>query len=82
MARWPDQPNGARSSFSFLLGPAPHLDNEYTIFGKVVGGLEVLDLIEHKQRLFQESSRVAHPEKPLSEGDPEIRVKEINIISE
>lgn len=46
MARWPDKPNGARSSFSFLLGPAPHLDNEYTIFGKVVEGLQILDLIE------------------------------------
>ena len=26
-------PNSGGSSFSILLGPAPHLDQEYTIFG-------------------------------------------------
>lgn len=74
MARWPDQPNGARSSFSFLLGPAPHLDNEYTIFGKVVKGLEVLDLIEKNGN--------TQPEKPASEKNPTVKIKEIKIISE
>jgi cyclophilin family peptidyl-prolyl cis-trans isomerase len=45
MARWED-PNSAQSSFSLVLGPAPHLDGKYTIFGKVVKGWEVLDKIE------------------------------------
>ena len=37
-------PNSGGSSFSILLGPAPHLDQEYTIFGcapkhlAIVGG--------------------------------------------
>lgn len=34
MARGADK-NGARSSFSVLLGSAPHLDMEYAIFGWV-----------------------------------------------
>ena len=32
-----DDPNSATSSFSFLLGAAPHLDMQYAIFGKVRG---------------------------------------------
>ena len=32
MARHSD-PGSGKSSFSILLGPAPHLDNEYTVFG-------------------------------------------------
>jgi cyclophilin family peptidyl-prolyl cis-trans isomerase len=32
MGRW-DDPNSGKSSFSFLLGNAPHLDMQYTIFG-------------------------------------------------
>jgi len=28
-----DDPNSGTSSFSFLLGAAPHLDMKYTIFG-------------------------------------------------
>ena len=32
MARW-DDPNSGAASFSITLGPAPHLDMHYTIFG-------------------------------------------------
>lgn len=32
MGRW-DDPNSGKSSFSILLGDAPHLDMQYTIFG-------------------------------------------------
>ena len=35
MARQSDRDSG-RSSFSVMLGPAPHLDGEYTLFGEVV----------------------------------------------
>ena len=38
--------NSGTSSFSMLLGKAPHLDNEYTIFGKVVSGVEILRYLE------------------------------------
>ncbi len=44
MARWED-PNSAESSFSIMLGPAPHLDGSYTIFGEVVAGMETVDKI-------------------------------------
>ena len=30
-----DDPNSATTSFSILLGPAPHLDGTYTVFGKM-----------------------------------------------
>jgi cyclophilin family peptidyl-prolyl cis-trans isomerase len=43
MARLDDDPDSACSSFSILLGPAPHLDGKYTIFGEVERGMDVLD---------------------------------------
>mmetsp|Transcript_38702 Transcript_38702/g.98967 ORF Transcript_38702/g.98967 Transcript_38702/m.98967 type:complete len:258 (-) Transcript_38702:154-927(-) len=41
-----DDPHSGRSSFSLLLGDAPHLDMQYAIFGQVTKGLEVLDKME------------------------------------
>lgn len=41
-----DDPNSGRSSFSFLLGDAPHLDMQYTIFGRVTRGMEALRKME------------------------------------
>ena len=41
-----DDPASASSSFFIVLGRTPALDNQYTVFGRVVGGLEVLDKIE------------------------------------
>jgi peptidyl-prolyl cis-trans isomerase B (cyclophilin B) len=45
MARGAD-PASANTSFFVCLGPAPSLDGKYTVFGHVVGGLDVLDAIE------------------------------------
>lgn len=39
MARY-DDPNSGTSSFSVMLGKAPHLDGKYAIFGEVVDGME------------------------------------------
>lgn len=39
-------PNSGGSSFSMLLGDAPHLDGEYAIFGKVTKGDETLRKLE------------------------------------
>ena len=41
-----DDPSSGGSSFSILLGPAPHLDMTYTIFGEVVEGWETLSRLE------------------------------------
>ena len=40
------QPDSGVSSFSILLGAAPHLDGAYTVFGEVSGGMDVLDRLE------------------------------------
>ncbi|PON70371.1 Cyclophilin-type peptidyl-prolyl cis-trans isomerase [Parasponia andersonii] len=45
MGRYED-PNSAASSFSILLGDAPHLDGQYAIFGKVTKGDETLKKLE------------------------------------
>jgi peptidylprolyl isomerase len=44
MARAMD-PNSANSQFFIMLDDAPHLDGEYTAFGKVIEGEETLDKI-------------------------------------
>ena len=41
-----DDPNSGGSSFSIMLGPAPHLDMNYAIFGEVTKGLETLRSME------------------------------------
>ncbi|XP_058084016.1 peptidyl-prolyl cis-trans isomerase CYP23 [Magnolia sinica] len=45
MGRYAD-PNSAASSFSILLGDAPHLDGQYAIFGSVTRGDETLRKLE------------------------------------
>jgi peptidyl-prolyl cis-trans isomerase B (cyclophilin B) len=44
MARTSD-PNSAGSQFFVMHARSPHLDNQYTAFGKATGGLEVVDKI-------------------------------------
>jgi cyclophilin family peptidyl-prolyl cis-trans isomerase len=47
MAREDGDINSGEFSFSFLLGDAPHLDQQYTVFGEVVDGMDVLTAIEN-----------------------------------
>ena len=43
MARW-DDPNSAQSAFSIVLGSgAEHLDGQYTIFGELESGADVVN---------------------------------------
>ncbi len=44
MARSSD-PNSANSQFFICFDAAPHLDRQYTVFGKVVEGMEYVDKI-------------------------------------
>ena len=39
-------PNSANSQFFICLDSAPHLDRQYTVFGKVVKGMEFIDMIK------------------------------------
>ena len=39
-------PNSANSQFFICLETAPHLDGEYTVFGKVIEGMEFVDKIK------------------------------------
>jgi peptidylprolyl isomerase len=39
-------PNSANSQFFIMFAPAPHLDGQYTIWGQVTEGLEVVDKIK------------------------------------
>ena len=45
MARLEDI-NSAESSFSLVLGDSPHLNGHYTVFGKILAGMETLTAIE------------------------------------
>ncbi|MEJ5232432.1 MAG: peptidylprolyl isomerase [Geminicoccaceae bacterium] len=44
MARTPD-PNSADSQFFIMFAPAPHLNGQYTVWGRVVEGMEFVDKI-------------------------------------
>ena len=39
-------PNSANSQFFIMFAPAPHLDGQYTIWGQVVEGMELVDKIK------------------------------------
>jgi peptidyl-prolyl cis-trans isomerase B (cyclophilin B) len=41
-----DDPASATTSFFIVLADAPSLDGKYTVFGRVIDGLDVLDKIE------------------------------------
>lgn len=43
-------PNSAGSQFFIVVTDAPHLDGQYSIFGEVVEGMEVVDKIVHEDR--------------------------------
>ena len=45
MARSSD-PNSANSQFFICLESAPHLDRNYSVFGKVIEGMEFIDMIK------------------------------------
>ena len=46
MARSSD-PNSANSQFFICFEDAPHLDRQYTVFGRVVEGMEFVDTVSY-----------------------------------
>ena len=62
MARSAD-PNSANSQFFICFKAAPSLDREYTVFGKVVNGMEFVDLIKRGEG---SNGEVSKPDKIIS----------------
>ena len=62
MARSSD-PNSANSQFFICFQPAPFLDRNYTVFGKVIEGMEHVDKIK---RGDGQSGAVSEPDKIIS----------------
>ena len=60
MARTND-PNSAGSQFFIMHDRAPHLDRQYTAFGKATSGLDVIDKIANAPKNAQD-----RPNKPAS----------------
>lgn len=52
-------PNTNTAHFSIMINPAPHLDGQYTIFGQVVSGFEVVDEINALARGKEENTATA-----------------------
>ena len=62
MARSND-PNSANSQFFICFKAASHLDRQYTVFGKVVKGMEFVDLIKRGEG---SNGEVSDPDKIIS----------------
>ena len=62
MARSND-PNSANSQFFICLESAPHLDRNYSVFGKVIKGMEFVDLIKKGE---SSNGEVSNPDKIIS----------------
>ena len=63
MARAQD-PNSANSQFFICFQPAPFLDRQYTVFGKVVEGMEFVDKIKRGDQ--NNNGAVTDPDKIIS----------------
>jgi len=62
MARSND-PNSANSQFFICFKSAPHLDRNYSVFGKVIKGMEFVDLIK---KGVGSNGEVPNPDKIIS----------------
>ena len=63
MARSSD-PNSANSQFFICFKPAPFLDRQYTVFGKVLEGMEFVDMIKRGDE--SNNGSVTDPDKIIS----------------
>ena len=63
MARSAD-PNSANSQFFICFEPAPFLDRQYTVFGKVIDGMNFVDKI--KRGDSNNNGSVENPDKIIS----------------
>jgi peptidyl-prolyl cis-trans isomerase B (cyclophilin B) len=66
-------PDSAGSQFFLMLGVAPHLDNQYTAFGKVVDGEKTLTAIAETPVV---PNRMGEPSKPTER----VEIKSVKIV--
>ncbi len=59
-----DDPNSADSQWFIVMKPMPNLDHQYTIWGKVIRGMEFVNHI--KPGLDEEDGRVIDPDRIIS----------------
>ena len=57
-------PNSANSQFFICFKPAPFLDRQYTVFGKVLEGMEFVDMIKKGDE--NNNGSVSDPDKIIS----------------
>ena len=62
MARSSD-PNSANSQFFICFESSPHLDRQYTVFGKVIEGMKFVDLIKRGEG---SNGEVSNPDKIIN----------------
>ncbi len=58
-----NNPDSANSQFFICFAPAPYLDRQYSVFGKVIKGMEFVDLIKRGQG---SNGEVDSPDKIIS----------------
>ena len=58
-----NNPDSANSQFFICFKPSPFLDRQYTVFGKVVEGMEFIDMIK---RGYGSNGEVSKPDKIIS----------------
>jgi peptidyl-prolyl cis-trans isomerase B (cyclophilin B) len=65
MARVSDPSMGAGSQFFIMHGDSPHLDNQYTVFGEVVAGMDVVNNIAAVETNRTDPRLQNQPVKPV-----------------
>ena len=68
-------PDSAGSQFYICFAPAPHLDNNYTVFGQVTSGMDVVDRIKlgDKMKTRQDRGAQALTDNPARPAAPDTR---------
>ncbi len=64
-ARVSDPSQGAGSQFFIMHAQAPHLDGQYTVFGEVTKGMEVVDEIARVKKVTNDPRLRDRPAKPV-----------------
>ncbi|MDO4569097.1 MAG: peptidylprolyl isomerase [Planctomycetia bacterium] len=64
-------PNSAGSQFFITLVPAPHLDGKYTVFGRVIQGMEIISALER----YDVASGTNETESGWNEADKIVKAK-------